>query len=1211
MKLSPQLPPDGTLRVSSVAKSKNRGFALVVTLSLMILLTLLAVGLLSLSSISLRSSSQGAAMAEARANARLALMIAIGELQKSAGPDQRITARGDINSASAGNPRLTGVWESRALTASQEPDAKYYDFAEKGKTQFRGWLTSSPSPKDLQNIGFVDNAPPTDPKKVGILWGKNSLGPALTSADQVSALKVPTPDNRGAYAWAVLDDGMKARINTTFKAPEDTTSAKAAQLATGQAPNTEFLPGLGDLKRDFFKDVQGSTSAAIISKGITGQNFSLSVASLTNSAVAQALKPLTHDVTTSSVGLFTNVATGGIKEDFNLVTNGRELPQKYKGKGVYESLLGMSGSELNSDPSWSSLFDVANLYKSKVTTANGVPQIALQAPPGWNAAAPTAGSTAQNLKPPGGALILPSILKVQMVMSMIARDIYGGLPPAPLDRKLSPTEKRTGIHEPQDGFFRATDYDYDLHLLYTPVVTLHNPYNVALEFTNLKLEFKSIPFALRITRSGQPQSKDFVPLDQMTEENQAGNKVKPFVLKLKTKKAGIPDSPTFKMLPGEIIMFSPYIDPKLTWRSRGTFSDVDLKSSKTRDMDAMPGWPGNGIGFDCDWLSGDQRLDTGHTFTNGRWGGAIALKWNDELFVEFAPIAAKSSENKFVVNMSADAGGANRIISSLELNYGSKEGLLEHFKKSGQEMPMRYPKTGFFTTADIVDRAESSIASLARVKPFAVLSFQAKTTAGGKTAGTLDGSFAAKPWSFAHANIGASAQKIGENQASASHDFDLKRLDGFYSDTISLNAKGRGLGISGYTRDFGVPFGVQYEIPLGPLKALAMLNSANPGGSSGSLPRFAHPIGNSWAHPMLSGAKMVESNLIDHSSLLNTALYDRFYFSGFALKAGTTTDASDLAGLFAKGESVLGDQRLILNNPDGKNANELKGIVETPTAFEKVAAWQMMKGAFNVNSTSVSAWKAMLASIQDEKAIVNSLRDESGDTTALGPLSKSKSKEVRISRLSLPGSESVGGGADLKRAYWLGPREYSDTDLSNLAQKIVDQVRKRGPFLSMAEFVNRQLGSSSGNEFQMGALQGAIDATGLNDDMARKAEAGYTISKDQVRDYQYRNADAGTGPSYQGAPGYLTQADLLNVLGNAATVRSDTFTIRTQGEARSATGQVTATAYCEAVVQRTLQWVDPKDPVDTAQANLTSAENKTFGRRFALVSFRWLNVNEI
>jgi hypothetical protein len=95
-------------------------------------------------------------------------------------------------------------------------------------------------------------------------------------------------------------------------------------------------------------------------------------------------------------------------------------------------------------------------------------------------------------------------------------------------------------------------------------------------------------------------------------------------------------------------------------------------------------------------------------------------------------------------------------------------------------------------------------------------------------------------------------------------------------------------------------------------------------------------------------------------------------------------------------------------------------------------------------------------------------------------------------------------------------------------------------------------------------------------------------------------------------PGWLTQADVLQAIGPVIAARSDTFRIRTCGEALSADGKtVLARAWCEAIVQRVPDFIDPADPPFARLANLKSDLNKRFGRRFALTSFRWLSANEI
>ena len=83
------------------------------------------------------------------------------------------------------------------------------------------------------------------------------------------------------------------------------------------------------------------------------------------------------------------------------------------------------------------------------------------------------------------------------------------------------------------------------------------------------------------------------------------------------------------------------------------------------------------------------------------------------------------------------------------------------------------------------------------------------------------------------------------------------------------------------------------------------------------------------------------------------------------------------------------------------------------------------------------------------------------------------------------------------------------------------------------------------------------------------------------------------------------------MLGPLLTVRSDTFLVRAYGDATNpATGAVESQAWCEAVVQRVPDYVDPVDAAEAAPAALCET-NRAYGRRFEIVRFRWLTADEV
>jgi hypothetical protein len=99
-----------------------------------------------------------------------------------------------------------------------------------------------------------------------------------------------------------------------------------------------------------------------------------------------------------------------------------------------------------------------------------------------------------------------------------------------------------------------------------------------------------------------------------------------------------------------------------------------------------------------------------------------------------------------------------------------------------------------------------------------------------------------------------------------------------------------------------------------------------------------------------------------------------------------------------------------------------------------------------------------------------------------------------------------------------------------------------------------------------------------------------------------------------GANGCLFQGDILQAIGPLLATRSDTFIIRAYGEIEGSLNQTTSSVL-ELIVQRTPEYMNPEMKPHERLQDLTSSPAKTInallGRRFIVVSARWLDKSEI
>ncbi len=1192
---------------------RHPGFALVVTLALMVLVTVILVGLLSLSAVSLRTSGAGEAMATARANARMALMLALGDLQKSLGPDKAVTATSEILK-SPGKSGLTGVWSSW----DYNPSSASLDYIGP-KTQmatgtnavgFRRWLVSCPDPSAATQRDFGTS--PWSGERI-TLADKATFGGVLPDGRPIVAGRVPISKNGkelGAYAWHVSDESVKARINLYRDPRAQPTLAQQCALLAGHRPDVtvmdkalSFLPK--DSTQQEYKQAKDGapkiTSLAQVEL-LGGQ-----------ASPKETIREFRNDVTPYSLGVLVDVRKGGLKRDLSSIfemysaSGVVDLPPEYKNRGLYVSTHGISGK---SDPQWNTLSAYYNIFR-KITNINSSPTFSQ--PPPASITMPAIGSQPTQ---PVGFVPVPVIAKMQVLFSMVARNNHWG-----------------GAN------------DTKIHLMFTPLVTLHNPYNINLSFDFMEVGFDSMPIGFQFT-VGTGTNGKLVPFNELYDgSGRTGGYIKKsIVMKIanwsdydKTTSRTLspaqieseadaensqPKSGPVIMKPGQTLLCAPYLNPAEFFNTNGEGNPAlnyggttffDYANSLSRSLKGKPGYTGSSIGLDLDWLDPYQSHGGGPTFECKRNEPATS-----SIQVVCGPtMPTQGGSATFDVKVKIGVGTAVRDYGGIRFEYPALSNL------NGTLKTVTYNTTALDAFVDWND----PIKSHPNAKPFALFSACARTTSGGVNESAvrskvsvpgnalLNGRFAGKPFLFNNPALPISMANL-KNSKLGDLAYELSLEPVTTSSLIKLlqsDATNRTRYLTGNTNTLGTKSGSYLELPLGPMQTIADFRRSN-ALASPFAPSFVQPVGNSTASPLMKTGKVSEPgpdgyNLLDHSVLANHALYDGFYFSTFATDGGAP-DAVFTG--FMAGTRTLASQAFLPYLPGGMTAQDaatalFAGGKPKNDAYKSVAQYQMVQGPFNVNSTNVNAWKAKLASMRGSNVPYLSLLT---GTKILQPATDNPI--FPMSLLNAAANDlSLGVATDTgKENRWNGFRQLSATELDTLAKCVVDQVKSRGPFLSLSEFVNRRIGSDS-DLTRRGALEAAIEASGINNGRFTNQIPIQAADISDPAIYGFQTPTVVTGNPAAGAPGWICQGDLMRILEPAATVRSDTFVIRVCGEAKD--GDKVVRAYAEAVCQRIPEYVDPSSSpasVDLGGPSFPLA-NTRFGRRMQLVSFRWLSLTEI
>jgi hypothetical protein len=1177
--------------VSKIHASRGagrNGFALVVTVSLLALLSVVALGMLSLSAVSLRSSSQESAMMEARANARLALMIAIGELQKEMGPDMRVSGRALTMAKDArvgatltrDNPRAWWVGVAGTNPACGL-DGKNPVSADNPAV---AWLVSGLKPgMDAAQQLQQPFSNPVD------LLGEHSIDVAMTGGQALQAgiVKVDSqvPGHVGGYAWIVDDEGLKAQI-----APSDTNLINTASPVS----ESDLTPGAYDLSV-----LHGMT--ALKGAALSTYTKMMSTADLAlvgGDKDLAASKRLSY--TTYSRGVLCDVKNGGLKRDLTVAfEDDATFAAVFPTGNTSDYLLidqvkldACTDLKTNGYIHWDVFKDHYNIKRYINTHTDGAKYLD---PVRYSKDGPFLDYTGNGAvnptgQPAGGAsgsLFMAGRLGPHNIgnattskyseMSGVPYGDYGVddtvWPPA-----SKPKNHREFKHSPVIPILQRFQANAWMEQISATTLRSHaqiwsshyNPYNISLYAYGCRGGPRILGTPTVRPFSNALHDTTDRRLFRSLHENQNATGTRTRIERFNNVDF---NSFKFEFQGKEPVMLQPGRSHVLAYEDNAQIGvtgteDGKLYSDKVKDLTV-------------------QSVYRDLTYVNDTTGAAGDGPWVPLNLPASFDLRIRMHLMNTSMHHGVDDNNGGPGYHELCQSFWAPFAWANLNGRPGKQFDV-----GIVSAATL---NENKMASLG---------FNLRTTRepGSTIRPLVDANircmFGNTRWD-SPLNVQALAAYSIENQGE--EDEMIMQM------STEDEPKGYTYWGSGRDPSFGYDRVILFDIPRADLVSLGQLQHANAG-------RFSYEptyiVGNSYANPRISQSNWRESiadtfsttapglanfpisgnfNLYDASYLVNEVLWDRYTFTTIPQVADNVTslteyppDADHFVAL-ANGEAKLANARYLPYTPDGskfdKSTLQMASNKAAGTgAFYHNAGHVLVDGAFNVNSTSVDAWEAFLSSTH---SLPFAKVDGNGKITGFNTTVDT----VRFPRVQSVFGEGVKKSELDGEGFWTGFRKLEQSEVRELAEAIVDEVEKRGPFLSMADFVNRKL--ADGELGESGALQSALDKT---------VNSGIDSS-------------VALGEQGAGFPGQLLQGDILQALGPRMTVRSDVFTIRAYGECLgSATGKVLARAWCEAKVQR---FPDPLTGSGSDALQELSNPSSPFGRKFRMISFRWLNPDEI